>query len=308
MTAALVRQIRQEARYRERATVDKILLDLRHLAAIDREAIAKKRFYGLIRNLLTLIWMPLAFVSCATGFTATRLGIFSGLVGVVFFGWFLFFSWKRSRYNVLDLPDYRYQMAQRLIEMTRRDSDEYGLCHIQISFAPPKHPTRTESHPYRLGWKVEFYDDPWLLLQGQFLDGTHYSLTLREKCQIRKGRNLNGNQRVKPRNKGLELTLNLRCDRRYYGNFSQASQQLGKSIKLPAMTQVKDLQTKGRRVKIRAVVPSWQALKLQGSTPVKLSPEDDATIRALYRTITATFLSGYQFLNYARLQKKPLLG
>jgi hypothetical protein len=282
-----------------------MLLDLRHLAALDREAAAKMRLYGRLLTILGFIWIPMVFVSCGTGLAATRIGLFSGLVAGIFFGWYLFIWWKRSQQVALALPDYRYQVATRLIEMLRWDTDDYGQHQVQISFALPRKPARSERHPYRLGWNIDFYEDPWLQMEGKFLDGTHYSLNLCEKWQIRHGRNINGNLRSKPRNKGLEIKLVLQCDRRLYGDFSQALPQLGKCIKLPPMTTVKSLHINGQRIKIRVVIPSWQAQKSQGTFLAKLSEGEEATTRALGRAVTMTFLSGYQFLNYARHLIKP---
>jgi hypothetical protein len=317
--------LRRTQAYVDSANGAMLLQNLGHIAEIDRLAEAEKAsLQGQVQEATRIGCIAFAIV-----FGAIFFGGFFGAVSlfliapavvvtIVFFYRAYQFHQKAIYEGQLDFPNHRYRLPQRLIPILKRDMTLNRKIAIALDFTPPDKRSKFQRevpHPRRRGWKIEYFADPWLTLQGRFADGTRFALKVIQRHEIRSGRNVNGKLRVRPRFKGFDLQLDLTCSLA----ISQALNQLpalGGAVKLPQGVYLKGMRPTphGLRMKVRlpgerfpAFVPESVRRELMYRNPVELNP--DAISQAnqdleemLYQTSLLMFMSSYQVVNLVRVR------
>ncbi len=309
------------SRYSITASTDQILADLDQLEQIDKFAEEKRKFYGLIQ---------------VAAWTATAIGLIGGLVlfdtGTTLIPLVITASalalvtalWARSSlkpFAKLDLPDYRYLVLRKMLQMLSRDAGLLRDFTVHLNFVQPAEATKVFPHPYRPNWRVRVYYDTWLILRGKLLDGSRFKLTLTERSVDHCGRNINNKERTKPRTKGLEIRLKVTCPQDRYqtlANFEQVPPQ----IKLSPGIQLRYFRIMGNTIRLRLSITAWTPLRLMAAEELKrklqtltnnqalrqalgsVAPEDTQQVNRLYQGVTLAFLNVYQLLNLVRVTSK----
>ena len=195
-------------------------------------------------------------------------------------------------YSRLDIPSYRYELIKPLLSLVSRDSKEDAKFEIHLVFSSPTSKNKQVSsgnHPYRSGWKVQFFQDRWCNLEGELLDGNRFQLTLSELNRIASGRNPRGKYKSKTKFKGSEIILKVNCSPRQYGAIKVLREEAREAIQLPPGVEVKGLKMTDKAILLNVKVPPDSGAKSQ---------------EALYKIITMMFLSLYQILNLAKMLTK----
>lgn len=283
-------QLSQTLTYRATAAVPTILSDLEAIAELDKTIEAKqKRFTIILVAAIVIIFISFFLMAIAIGFFT----LFIGIILAVFAGIMV------QRYSGKNIPNYRYRLLQKILGMLERDMEADGTLQVDLVLSPPKDARKkvqTTPHPHRRGWKIDHYRDPWLRVQGTFLDGTEFVLDSTELYITQYGwkRSRSGKSKYKSKSKpkGFELGLVLDCSKRKYRALSVLRQDAEGAVQLPQSVRLKRLKTDEDRLYVMAKTPPW------GDT--------EGGINSLYQTVTMMFLSLYQVLNLARKLSKTI--
>lgn len=269
------------------APVSEILADLQTLGEFDRLAEKKhKQFTTILVVSIIGSFISFFLFAIAVGFATLPicliLAIYSGIMV--------------NRYNRRNIPNYRYEVLQKLLPTLCQDMDAQVPLNVHLALSSPTEATKkiqTTPHPHRHGWKIDHFRDPWLTVQGVFLDGTRFNLaaTALHITQYgwKRGRSGKSKFKKKSKEKGQELEMTLTCSRRKYGALSVLKQDAIGAIRLPEAARL-------RRFKV-----SDNDLYLKIKTPAWIGSDQS---QQLHQAITMMFLSLYQILNLARLLSK----
>lgn len=211
----------------------------------------------------------------------------------------------RFKTSTLNLPNYRYELADQIISLFSRDMDMTSKASLKILFKKQvDRPEKTIPHPRRAGWKVDICDNEWLKIKGPLLNGNWVQISLTERYRKRYGRNINGKWREKYQQRGLEIKLGIRVPKRRYADLAQLQGKTDRMIRLPSTATLKQLTLSGNLLKMKVLIPNW----LGGAQTVSMiwpqEPSEDA-VRQVYQVILMMMLSAFQILNFAHLLSRP---
>lgn len=275
-----------------------IFQDLGEITKIDKE-IKKKKSQTLPILIIGIfvIFVSLALLGLSDSFAALGIilligfvitaitGIITVITGVIFV----------ILYGSLDISNYRHELSKKVLSLLNRDRNGKTDVNINLILSPPTRKNKrvsTGSHPVHRGWKVELFRDQWLTLEGEFLDGNRFQLTLTELYQTASGwkRSTRGRNKhkSKTKSKGSELILKLNYSQRQYGAIKILKQDARGAIKLPERVIMKGLSITDKAILLK----------------VKISSNMSNNQEALYKTINMMFLSLYQILNLAKMLSK----
>lgn len=262
-----------------------ILQDLQEITTLDRMAERKQARY---RNLLIGFAIG-AFVILLIPAAGLFIALLLAIAAVVFAVMMV----REGRLNVMN---YRYEITQKILEMLLRDVSLTEPLDLTLILSKPDHKTKqvdTIPHPRRSGWKIDRFQDPWLQIQGSFLDGTDFLLKATEFYQTQYGwkRSSSGKSKYKSKSKSKSLVFDLTLD---YSNKRSGAMQMLKNeaigaLQLPDQVKVKRLETTEKDIRLVAKMPPW------------IEPQQADT---LYQAIAMMFLSLYQVLNLAKVLSK----
>ncbi len=284
-----VKNFQKTLTYTATASSRIIFQDLGEIAKIDKEIKKKKSQFSLV------LIIGIVGVFCS-GFL---LGSLPALVGIILLIGFVITAITGvifvSRYGSLDISNYRHELSKKVLSLLNRDRNGKTDVNINLILSPPTQKNKrvsTSSHPTRPNWKVEIFRDQWLNLEGEFLDGTCFKLTLTEVYRTASGwkRSTRGKSKhkSKTKSKGSEITLKLNYSQRRYGAIKVLKQDARGAIKLPEQAIMTRLSVTDKVIILK----------------VKVSPNISENQEALYQTISMMFLSLYQILSLAKILTK----
>ncbi|MCF4969315.1 hypothetical protein [Nostoc sp. CMAA1605] len=287
--------------YAVKSAVNNILEDLQKIAEIDSFAESKQKKYGklsLFCFLGILGLLVLTFILALLLTSNELVGVvillsivisFLLLIGVIYT---LLMYFKFQGFN---LSNYRYELTQKIIQLLKRDLKEDTVLDLGLSFKSldkVENKLGTIDHPYKAGWKIDSYIQEWLTIKGQFLDKTHFELSLTEILKKQYGwkRGSSGKSKYKSKSKsgGLDISISLTYPKKRYGAIKLLQQEVNHAIKLPISSSLRRLRITDEAIYITARV-----------APQFVDAQDK-----VYQTITAMFLSSYQVLNLAKMLTK----
>ena len=272
--------------YETTALAPRIQLDCKEIAQYDQKMTKRRRIANTILIVGAVALFASFFLASALGTTPFVIALVPLLVGIVL----------RIMWRSLDVPDLRYQVVEQLVDTLSRDVARDTPFHLKLDFTPSNAKQKridTVPYPSRHGWKMDRFRDNWLVLNGQFLDNTDFTLSLTELMVSKYGwkRSRSGKSKFKRKNKskGVELELDLHMPRKRYGAIQVLQQDIQSAIQLPANVRLK-------RIKV-----DENSLILG----IKASPGFlDQT--SLYKLIMQLFLNAYHVLNLAKELSKPI--
>ncbi len=298
--------------YRRTATIESLLVDINKIAKtaktgktvnLDKTGtiVDEKPWYfkvllaiaiGAISAALLLLSLPLALV------------FFVKLLPLVLIGTVIYYACphlsklgadQNQVYGEVKVPYYRYLTLKKVLYLLRRDLEEDANVDVRLAIDPVIDKRKCYQSDRRQDWQIDCFWDDWLMIQGQFIDGTQFVLSGAEiavaQYGLKRSRSGKKKYKMKAKGKGLEIGLSLSFPRRKYGAISLLKHEAAAAIKLPDLVQLKTFQMKGNRMYLRVKTPSESA-------PSKTN------IDSLYATIVMMFLSLYQILNLARVLSK----
>lgn len=292
-------KFRLKPKYKHIGFASEIQADLAKLAARIQQAQARNRRYNSIAR---FAWIGLFCFFVGGLFLRPLFWFFAIAIGVLLVLWIL-----KSAEQPWLIPEERYQLALGLIKKTMRDMEGEPSLNLRLDCYPTKVKHKridTMPDPNRAKWKIDRYADPWLLLEGQFLDQTEFTLTLTElyieKYGWKRSRSGKSKHKRKGKPKGLSLTLTLRFQRKKYGAVTVLRDSLKEAIQLPSTVQIKRLKVSDRTLSLTLKVPPYPP-------PSHLGFDRNVNVKQVEELITQMFLSLYHVLNLAQKLSKVTL-
>ncbi|MEG4292734.1 hypothetical protein Q5692_28935 [Microcoleus sp. C2C3] len=277
--------------YQADTSVRQIFKDLKEIAEIKQLAEQKVAYFT---KLGVGSWLGILLI--IIGLCFAHSNAWTNLIG---FGFFLlavlivpaiFCTVKQSYYNKLKVRDDRYELSKKILSMVNRDRTPNSNVKIMIHFTPAGEKgkkTQTLPHPRKRGWKLDIFEDRWLILEGKFLDSTNFFLTVTELNRTAYGQNARGKWKSKNKPKGTEINLKLSFPSKKYGSIHVIQKAAPEAVKLPEQVNLKRMKVTPKALDL--TVNTTHAFRREG---------------LLYTTITMMFLSLYQILNFAKLLSK----
>lgn len=277
--------LRKNLSYQSTAVIAQVLLDLAEISTLDRVAEKQQARY---RNLLIGFGIA-AFVSIFIPGVGIILCPLLAIAAVVF-------GILMARKGRLNVANYRYEIAKKVLEMLARDVSEAEPIAFSLVLSKPNQKekkTRTAPHSSRPGWKVDLFRDTWLQIQGRFLDGNKFWFTATEVAQTQYGwkRSSSGKSKYKSKTKSKRLELNLDLDYsvKRYGAVPILKNEAREALQLPSEVILKRLEIDEKDINLIVRTPPWTGTD---------------QVDSLYQAIAMMFLSLYQVLNLARVISK----
>lgn len=280
-------EFRKTLLYETSASAVQIQAHLKQLIELDKIAEKKSRQYSITAfacGALALVCFILAANELFFFLYAVAVMIVLMTIAIVF----------ATRWGRLNLADTRYELAQQVIEMLDRDTAKDAAFNARLDFSDPtvkRKKTGQAPYPRKPGWKQSFYEDPWFHLSGQFLDSTHFDITIKDFVVVRTGfkrsRSGKSKHKRKVKNKGCEAALMLRFPRKKYGAIGLLQSDLPQAVNLPDGVVLKQIKANDHQLVLRAK-----------------APDSICNTQSLYRLITQMLLSAYQALNLSKALSK----
>ena len=278
--------------------VDTIINHLNQISLIDKQCEKSQRSTGIAAICTIAISVIVACTVPNVGATVLLVGLIASIALGAAYG-------EHARLNV---EDHRYLLAEKLLEMVKRDLSPRSSVSLEADFHEVNYPSNFARNVLR----GRLFASKWLTLKGQFLDGTEFEFTVTEFLKIKY-------RKSKQRHKGyrLDLTLTLR-DSRYArvgdvltnlkpkkkGGPTPGSQpklsepltghfggphSINDLFQLPYGAKPARLEFRGKRLMLSVKMEP----KLYGTTHEK-------SVDDLYKVSASTFLTAYHLLNLSR--------
>lgn len=287
-----VERLKPNLVYEGEATADELQQDLARLRELDKTSESRKRVgcFVMVVGLLTAIGGVVSTAEQPTMSTASMIVIVVGLVilvgGIV----------GRVTSGRGDLPDVRYELLHRLLELLRRDMAANAPLQVQLDFSSPAASKKFTKKGSVGSWDVKYYDDPWLRLQGRFVDGTSYMLQLTERTQKRSKWKTSSSGKSKHKTKTKSATvaaLSLKVKPRKYPQLGLQRSRAKSLVTLPAWCEVKRLQVEDAGMLLKVGTKgAWDVAK--PDKPLDKTKNDGVEM------IAAMFMGLYSVLDQSR--------
>ncbi len=290
-----IEQAQRRQVYQTTGAVAQILEDVGRLEERDKHHEQRMGQWGAVAGLGGLLLVSGVILGVATSFASGVLiggllasGAIALIVGLV----------VRFQYGRGNFDDKRYRLLGKLLHLIGKDTAQEAQLQVRLDLRRPDTRDKFVSEGSAGPWKVKFYRDPWLQLQGRLLDGTSFQVAAIELSQYRSRWKTSASGKSKHKSKtktATEAVLCLRPKITKYEHAVQFSAEAAKdAVKLPDWVALKsiDITDRGLTLKVKAKAP-WN-IASRGK-----QPERDGV-----HMIAMMFLSLYQILNLSRAMSK----
>jgi hypothetical protein len=275
-----VEQLSQSRRFQGQLTTQQLTSSLAELEDLDKTS-EKKKTKGCLASFGGMALLVMGFV-VAVGAEMPVVGGPCAIAGIGVIIWGIII---RSAAGRTDFEDRRYQLLGQLTRLLSADMDPDAPIDVQLDLDK----VNTGNKLVRKGkagpWKVKFYEDTWLSLRGQLLDGTRFTVSLTEKHQDRSRtkRSASGKMKHKTKTKsGVLAVVSLKPKEKRYPTAGQLGAQARGAVQLPPTVELKDLSTRDNVLTLKAASKvSW-------------------TVESGVQLLSQMLLSLYQVLNLSR--------
>lgn len=259
-----VREVVRLRAYEHAGDLPTLKADLGSLATLDKRD-EKKQIFTIIICIVGFICL-IVFAEHLKG-----LLLIGAIVAVIAL---LIFILKSGAH--FSVPDERYLVASKLLDMLARDTGDDATYSVKIDFER----VNAKRNFIRDVFGGRLYGSRWLVLKGRFLDGTAFQFSVTELLKIK-------HRKGKRRPKGYKLDLLMTLNDKRYAAAQDLIAAPAKFIKLPSRCQLKALNMKRKHFRISVRAP------MSYGTPAQ-------TVDELYVAAISMFLSSYHVLNLAK--------
>jgi hypothetical protein len=172
----------------------------------------------------------------------------------------------------------RYDLLKKLVEVLQRDADPRSAFSVKLALKPQPTLLRDEPWADRKNGKQKFFEEDYLSIEGELLDGTVLSENLTELTRKRSFTNPRGKSKTKTRSRYI-LALKFRYPTDVYVDARPAQQALHEEIRLPPSANVRDMRVDEKAITVKSMV------KIE---------------KDIVQATTMTCLGAYRILNLAR--------
>ena len=172
----------------------------------------------------------------------------------------------------------RYELLKNLFDVLQRDADQRSSFSVKLALKPQPALLREEPWPDRKNGKQKFFEEDYLSIEGELLDGTVLSENLTELTRKRSFTNPRGKSKTKTRSRYI-LALKFRYPNDVYADARPAHQALHEQIRVPSTAIVRETRVDEKAITVKSMVTIEQEI---------------------VQATTMTCLGAYRILNLAR--------
>lgn len=275
-----VEQLSKSRRFQGQLTTQQLTSSLADLEDLDKTSEKKKTTGSLL--IFGGIVLLVVGVVVAFGVEMPMLGGACAIAGIGIVIWGIII---RSAAGRTDFEDRRYQLLGQLTRLLSADMDPDATIDVQLDLDKVNAGNKLVRKGKAGPWNVKFYEDTWLSLRGQLLDGTRFTVSLTEKHQDRSRTKRSASGKLKHKSKtksGVLAIVSLKPKEKRYPNAGQLGAQARGAVQLPQMVELKDLSTRDNVLTLKAASKTgW-------------------TVESGVQLLSQMLLSLYQVLNLSR--------
>ena len=273
------------------APVEQVSMDIDEIAKIDTGSKVKHTIFKILQ-ILTLVALAVLYFSrdnpdwrriwpeglAICGVLVICFWLLKALYGYIYF----------------NIPNHRYWTLSKVLPLLGQDLDANTNVDVKLILSRATQKKKCLDK-LRWGWSIARFRDDWLLVQGQFIDGTEFGLTAADLVVVKRIRKRSRSGKIKRKRKekmkAVELSLSLTFPRRKYGAISVLRNDAVDAIQLPEWVEIQSFRVKNNSLylKVKTLKALYKTSTLKWSA------------KSLYKTITMMFLSLYHILNLARV-------
>lgn len=276
-----VKQLSDSRKFKGQITAPELSHSLEELAALDK-ASERTKLNGCLVAFLGVVVIVVGIVLVNDRSLWPVVGWFVAALGLGVMIWGLA---KRAAASRTDFEDRRYLLLGNMNRLLSVDVTRDSPLDLQLNLqAVDKKSKRVGSGKAGI-WNVDYYEDPWLNLHGDFRDGTKFSVLFIEKYQYRHRKKRSASGKIKHKSKtksAVQAVVSVKPKEKRYPGVAQLGQQARGAVQLPRGAEVKDLSTRDNVLTLKAARKGdWN---VDGSTQL----------------LSQMLLSLYQVLNLAK--------
>ena len=266
-------RLRSQGSYEVGLPLQAILADIAEIADVLQNTEAKRKQIRLVSGLVALVFIVLAI---ATGLTES--GAIAFLAFLAFASALTIFIYSFVYGRSLHRHRARFELLKQRVQSIQQDADKRATFQIKLAFKEQRSLIREEPFPQRKNGKQKFFEEEYLTIQGEMLDGTTLRESLTELTRERTYKNPRGKIKTKIRKRYL-VAVRLDYPTDLYGDARPAQEALKEEIQLPSSATLRDL-----RVSEKAI-----------AAKVQVDLEDEVA-----QTCGMVTIGAYRILNLAR--------
>jgi hypothetical protein len=240
-------QLRKTGIYEARAPLPSLLTDLEHIGGLVQAAEAMRhrvRIYSGLAMVLGIVCAVLAGLAGSTAFSFLCFLTFALGVGLFIYS----FITGRDFHKHHD----RYELLRDISKAIQPDADPRAKFAAKLQMKSHRSLTREEPFPRKNG-KQKFYEEEFLSIAGEMIDGTYLQETVTELARERSYTNPRGKSKMKTRLRYvLNVALNYPGD--VYGDARHAQQTLNEQIRVPKSAAVKNVNVSAKAIAVKTVL------------------------------------------------------
>lgn len=184
-----------------------------------------------------------------------------------------------------DFEDRRYELLDRMAQLLSADMDPELPFNVRLDLDKVNAGDKFVKKGKAGHWNVKYYEDAWLNLSGQLVDGTKFTVTLIEKHQDRSRTKRSASGKLKHKTKtksGVQAVVSLKPKEKRYPNAGQLGREARGAVQLPPGVLLKDLSTR------------------ENVLTLKTASKSAWTVDSGVQLLSQMLLSLYQVLNLSR--------
>lgn len=247
-------RLRTEGVYEAGIPLGSIFDDMRQIEVVLQETEVMRKKLRRFAGLALLVFLALAIAagvmsSAAVGFLAFVAFVF-GLVLFIYS-----FVYGRSMHK----HPARLELTKALFQSLQRDADKRAPFRVKLALKEQPKLLREEPFPQRKNGKQKFFEEEYLTIEGELLDGTTVGEKVTELTRQRTFTNPRGKTKTKKRKRYL-VTLRLDYPSDVYGDARPAQEALNEELRVPPSAAVRDLRVNEKAIAAKVLVESEQEI------------------------------------------------
>ena len=243
-------RLRTAGAYEANVPLRSILEDVPLIAAALQETEAHRK------RIRRWAWMVmLVFLAFAIATAVTERGAIAFVAFLAFVGGAALFIYSFIYGRSLHLHRTRFELMKSRLQALQQDADARAPFRVRLAFKGKRSFVREEPFPQRKKAKQKFFEEEYLTIEGELLDGTTVREGFIELTRERTYTTPRGKRKTKIRKRYL-VTLRLDYPSDVYGDARAAQEALQEEMRVPPSAAVRDLRVSEKAIAAKALVTS----------------------------------------------------
>ncbi len=268
-----VRKLQSGGTYQAEGPLSSILNDIEQIGNFLRQIETQRRNFRKFSGVSMAAGLVLAVVA-----SVLHINVLGFLAFLAFATGVIMYIYSFVYGRGMHTHHSRYDLLNELFQVLQRDADPRSSFSVKLALKPQ--PSQLSNEPWsdRKNGKQQFFEEDYLSIQGELLDGTVLSENLTELTRKRSFTNPRGKSKTKTRRRYM-LALKFRYPSDVYADARPAHHALHEEIRVPPSAIVRETRVDEKAITVKSLV----------TAEMEIVP-----------ATTMTCLGAYRILNLAR--------